>query len=171
MLSRIFRALLLGGVLTSPQAAPSGLQMTPPSHSGTENPRNPGSPDFILILSVVQFSVRKGKEAPLDHGRTSKGLQVPGDVAASTIYSVHYGQAPGNRPTPHQRKDLSFLNGTDSRDFGSRVVHDCLVLMYTPSQRGNYHHSTFHNPTAAVNLFHVGKTVSDILQSQSGCNT
>ena len=29
--------------------------------------------------------------------------------------------------------------------------------MYTPSQRGNYHHSMFHNPTAAVNLFHVGK--------------
>ena len=28
---------------------------------------------------------------------------------------------------------------------------------YTPSQRGNYHHSMFHNPTAAVNLFHVGK--------------
>ena len=50
MLSWIFRALRLGGVLTSPQAAPSGLQMTPPSHSGTENPRKPGSPDFILIL-------------------------------------------------------------------------------------------------------------------------
>ena len=30
-------------------------------------------------------------------------------------------------------------------------------FMYTPSQRGNYHHSMFHNPTAAVNLFHVGK--------------
>ena len=29
--------------------------------------------------------------------------------------------------------------------------------LYTPSQRGNYHHSMFHNPTAAVNLFHVGK--------------
>ena len=29
--------------------------------------------------------------------------------------------------------------------------------IYTPSQRGNYHHSMFHNPTAAVNLFHVGK--------------
>ena len=28
---------------------------------------------------------------------------------------------------------------------------------YTPSQRGNYHHSMFHNPTAVVNLFHVGK--------------
>ena len=50
MLSWIFRALRLGGVLTSPQAAPSGLQMTPPSHSGTENPRKPGSPDFILIV-------------------------------------------------------------------------------------------------------------------------
>ena len=28
---------------------------------------------------------------------------------------------------------------------------------YTPLQRGNNHHSMFHNPTAAVNLFHVGK--------------
>ena len=50
MLSWIFCALRLGGVLTSPQAAPSGLQMTPPSHSGMENPRKPGSPDFILII-------------------------------------------------------------------------------------------------------------------------
>ena len=50
MLSWIFRALRLGGVLTSPQAAPSGLQMTPPSHLGTENPRKPSSPDFILIV-------------------------------------------------------------------------------------------------------------------------
>ena len=32
-----------------------------------------------------------------------------------------------------------------------------LSYPYTPSQRGNYHHSMFHNPTAAVNLFHVGK--------------
>ena len=52
MLSWIFRALRLGGVLTSPQATPSGLQMTPPSLPGTENPRNPGSPDFILIMHV-----------------------------------------------------------------------------------------------------------------------
>ena len=44
-----FRALRLGGVLTSPQAAPSGLQMTPPSLPGMENPGMPGSPDFILI--------------------------------------------------------------------------------------------------------------------------
>ena len=28
---------------------------------------------------------------------------------------------------------------------------------YTPSQWGNYHHSMFDNPTATVNLFHVGK--------------
>ena len=49
MLSCYFRALRLGGVLTSPQAAPSGLQMTPPSLPGTENPGKPGSSDFILI--------------------------------------------------------------------------------------------------------------------------
>ena len=62
MLSRIFRALRLGGVLTSPQAAPSGLQMTPPSHAGTENPRKPGSPDFILIITqgyTVQYICTK----------------------------------------------------------------------------------------------------------------
>ena len=46
------RDIRLGGVLTSPQAAPSGLQMTPPSHPGTENPRKPGSPDFILIVML-----------------------------------------------------------------------------------------------------------------------
>ena len=50
MLSWIFCALRLGGVLTSPQATPSGLQMTPPSLPGTENPRKPGSPDSILIM-------------------------------------------------------------------------------------------------------------------------
>ena len=31
------------------------------------------------------------------------------------------------------------------------------ISRYTPSQRGNYHHSMFRNPTAAVNLFRVGK--------------
>ena len=31
------------------------------------------------------------------------------------------------------------------------------TYVYTPLQRGNYHHSMFHIPTAAVNLFHVGK--------------
>ena len=36
---------------------------------------------------------------------------------------------------------------------GAGLIHEA----YTPSQRGNYHHSMFHNPTAAVNLFHVGK--------------
>ena len=49
MLSWIFRALRLGGVLTSPHATPSGLQMTPPNLPGTENRRKHGSPDFILI--------------------------------------------------------------------------------------------------------------------------
>ena len=48
-----FRALRLGGVLTSPQATPSGLQMTPPSLPGTENSGKHGSPDFILILYML----------------------------------------------------------------------------------------------------------------------
>ena len=38
-----------------------------------------------------------------------------------------------------------------------RRVRPVLSQGYTPSQRGNYHHSMFHNPTAAVNLFRVGK--------------
>ena len=42
---------------------------------------------------------------------------------------------------------------------------------YTPSQRGNYHHIMFRNPTAAVNLFHVGKLVSDALQSPEAAVT
>ena len=48
-----FRALRLGGVLRSPQATPSGLQMTPPSLPGTENPGKHSSPDFILIFICV----------------------------------------------------------------------------------------------------------------------
>ena len=71
MLSWIFRALRLGGVLTSPQAAPSGLQMTPPSHSGTENPRKPGSPDFILICHWVRKPTQIGNGA-----ETSGALRV-----------------------------------------------------------------------------------------------
>ena len=55
MHSCYFRALRLGGVLTSPQAAPSGLQMTPPSLLGTENQGMPGSPDFILIVHRIQM--------------------------------------------------------------------------------------------------------------------
>ena len=54
MLSWIFRDLRLGGVLTSPQATPSGLQMIPPSLPGTENPRKHGSPDFILIMKATE---------------------------------------------------------------------------------------------------------------------
>ena len=53
MLSWIFRSLRLGGVLTNPQAAPSGLQMTPPSRLGTENPGKHGSLDFILIVGLL----------------------------------------------------------------------------------------------------------------------
>ena len=42
-------------------------------------------------------------------------------------------------------------------DRNTSMLCTYLLLQYTPSQRGNYHHSMFHNPTAAVNLFHVGK--------------
>ena len=57
MLSCYFRALRLGGVLTSRQATPSGLQMTPPSLPGTENPGKHSSPDFILIIIVLYHNV------------------------------------------------------------------------------------------------------------------
>ena len=39
--------------------------------------------------------------------------------------------------------------------------------MYTPSQRGNYHHSMFHSPTAAVNLFHVGKQYLTLCKAEA----
>ena len=38
---------------------------------------------------------------------------------------------------------------------------------YTPSQRGNYHHSMFHNPTATVNLFHVGKQYLTLCKAEA----
>ena len=42
-----------------------------------------------------------------------------------------------------------------------------LVIWYTPSQRGNYHHSMFRNPTAAVNLFHVGKQYLTLCKAEA----
>ena len=41
------------------QAAPSGLQMTPPSLPDTENPGMPGSPDFILIIILYSYALGK----------------------------------------------------------------------------------------------------------------
>ena len=38
--------------------------------------------------------------------------------------------------------------------------------VYTPSQRGNYHHSML-NPTAAVNLFHVGKQYLTLCKAEA----
>ena len=31
------------------------------------------------------------------------------------------------------------------------------LLKYTPTEWGKYHHYMFRNPTATVNLFHIGK--------------
>ena len=39
--------------------------------------------------------------------------------------------------------------------------------MYTPSQRGNYHHIMFRNPTAALNLFHVGKQYLTLCKAEA----
>ena len=36
-------------------------------------------------------------------------------------------------------------------------ILDCIIDTTLLRSGGNYHHSMFHNPTAAVNLFHVGK--------------
>ena len=71
MHSCYFRALRLGGVLTSPQAAPSGLQMTPPSLPGTENPGMPGSPDFILILHGLNRPFKKSYHCKVSAHRPS----------------------------------------------------------------------------------------------------
>ena len=41
------------------------------------------------------------------------------------------------------------------------------IETYTPSQRGNYYHSMFHNPTAAVILFHVGKQYLTLCKAEA----
>ena len=71
-----------------------------------------------------QGTSKEGNRSPVGPRKDLQGLQGPGDVAAFTFYS-----ATRDRPTPHQRTHLSFLNSTDPRDFGSHVVHGCLVLM------------------------------------------
>ena len=95
MNSRFFRSLRLGGVLTSPQAAPSGLQMTPPSLPGMEKTGMPGSPDFILILHFVQqvlgygskcaFIVRSRSHIKVIH----KGHQMFASFRHLTLLSMH----------------------------------------------------------------------------------
>ena len=48
-------------------------------------------------------------------------------------------------------------------EFGGDLDHH-----YTPTpQRGNYHHATFRNPTAAMNLFIVGKQYLTLLQAEA----
>ena len=39
--------------------------------------------------------------------------------------------------------------------------------LYTPTQRGNYHHGMFCIPTAAMNLFHVGKQYLTFCQAKA----
>ena len=88
MLSCYFRALRLGGVLTSPQAAPSGLQMTQPSPLGTENPGKHGSPDFILIMQSplnALFSVGT-MNADTDSLSEESVKVIQGRVAHGTLY-------------------------------------------------------------------------------------
>ena len=80
MLSCYFRALRLGGVLTSPQATPSGLQMTPPSLPGTENPGKHGSPDFNLILLHVYCVV-----SCIDTSRTPETCSRPTAVKLTVL--------------------------------------------------------------------------------------
>ena len=42
-----------------------------------------------------------------------------------------------------------------------------LLSYYTPTQRGHYHHGMFCNPTAAVNLFQVGKKYLTFWQAKA----
>ena len=42
-----------------------------------------------------------------------------------------------------------------------------LFLFYTPTQRGHYHHGMIRNPTAAVNLFYVGKQYLTFWQAKA----
>ena len=46
---------------------------------------------------------------------------------------------------------------------------DNIQVVYTPTQRGNYHHMprSCCNPTAAVNLISRRKTVSDVTASEA----
>ena len=37
------------------------------------------------------------------------------------------------------------------------LLWECFPYYFPPTQRGDYHHDMFHNPTAAVNPFHVRK--------------
>ena len=46
------------------------------------------------------------------------------------------------------------------------VISIC-TLLRTPTQRGHYHHGMFRNPTAAVNLFHVGKQYLTFWQAKA----
>ena len=47
------------------------------------------------------------------------------------------------------------------------LIYVVQQFKYTPSQRGNYHHSMFHSPTAAVNLFHVGKQYLTLCKAEA----
>ena len=49
---------------------------------------------------------------------------------------------------------LPYDNGTNLDEFQMYLSKVDSTLLRSG---GNYHHSMFHNPTAAVNLFHVGK--------------
>ena len=63
----------------------------------------------------------------------------------------------GSNALPWQRPALSEC--ISSYFFNAHMKMTSVILWgsYTPTQWGNYHHSMFHNPTAAVNLFHIGK--------------
>ena len=57
-------------------------------------------------------------------------------------------------PEHDTHAEIQLCVTTQLRSMSRFIKH---ASVYTPSQRGNYHHCMFHNPTAAVNLFHVGK--------------
>ena len=54
------------------------------------------------------------------------------------------------------------INGTEFLEFLEFCVAHTLLR-----SGGNYHHSMFHNPTAAVNLFHVGKQYLTLCKAEA----
>ena len=50
---------------------------------------------------------------------------------------------------------------------GTVLVIIVCRLDYIPTQRGHYHYGMFRNPTAAVNLFHVGKQYLTFWQAKA----
>ena len=90
----------------------------------------------------------------------------------STSQEARDALAEGSVEDDHQSKTFTDAQDKDIAAFFGQ--HPCFYDQthpdyknYTPSQRGNYHHSMFHNPIAAVNLFHVGKQYLTLCKAEA----